>query len=555
MQVYLSGADERTPLTGTPAVGAFNPPPALQLPFEGGAVGPYQQATTGAARYSPPVPAGPYQGASYQSNVGTRFSPEQGGSDDRQTSSVEGYVQCCGCAGSGSWSRIDFSPEAVSFHREERGSCNGPCCASCSMSEDESVLLDRVEMASAHIDAEPYLFAVGLTFLFSFLGSPLGVLLLWASIACCPRTRLSLTTSGDSRPSEFGSRAVLHAPIGRFAEMWDLFKRSFSANRATASLDSTLVPDSSHALSVFSRLDISSTRIITAQENYCCKKSTKDVITHAADVKWVKLPHPSILRCDFCCSKGSALSIGTHESFESVRMDGIMSSRLVPHLRNALLEREPHSGEMSASYATDECCTCTESSKIQIDPDFTTITQPGSLTLFRTSEIPFVYKHKSAIQCCAAIRTLIFIGSALAAYIFALILGPCYTYQTYVGYPYSGYKYVEVCHTGLRVLIGFLLPLGIVLFSLALSWCGVVSLTSLASCCCRVSGVTLGTPGAASSYLAAGCCGRKTANKQHFLRVNDNGSTTDVFAQNALTIIRQARALDVASRTGASKHA
>lgn len=538
MQVYLSGADERTPLS--PTVSGYNPPPAadaMQLPFEPPHSGPYQggasQSSGAAPRYSPPTD----HGASYPADVD-------------KSNSVEGYVQCCGCAGSGSWSRIDFSQEAVSFHREERGSCNGPCCSACSMSEDESVILDHVELASAHIDAEPYLFAIGITLLLSVFGSPLGALLLWASISCCPRTRLSLSTTGDSRPSEFGSHAVLHAPIGRFAEMWSLLKISFSANRANASLGASPVPDSTHALSAFSRLDISSSRVITAQENYCCRKSTKDVITHATNVKWVKVPHPSLLRCDFCCTKGSAISIGTHESFESISMDGIMSSRLVPHIRNVLLERAPHAGELSATFSTDECCSCNEASKIQIDPDFTTITKPGSLLFFRTSDVPFLYKHKSAIQCCAALRTLVFIGGALAAYCIAMILGPCYSYQVYESYRY---RYTYVCYTELRVLIGFLLPVGIALVFLALSWCGVISLTSLASCCCRVSGITMGTPGAASSFVAAGCCGRKSANTLHLLRVNDNGTTADVFADNALTIIRQARALDLASRTGASK--
>ena len=138
------------------------------------------------------------------------------------------------------------------------------------------MLLDHVGIAALYVDAEPYLWYFGIALLLSAFGSILGIIFLVCSVVCFPRTRLTLSTPGDARPTEMGSRTVLHAPAGRHDDIWRRLRESLTANRAAVN-SGKVFRDSTHTLAITtsSRLDISSSRFLSAHANFCCNRSIK----------------------------------------------------------------------------------------------------------------------------------------------------------------------------------------------------------------------------------------------------------------------------------------
>lgn len=465
---------------------------------------------------------------------------------------ISGYVDCCGMCSSGSHAKIVVDQDTVSFRREERGRCFGECCSFCSSMQEESIELEHLEMAEGSWGPDPVTFAWGYFGL--LLGCIPGILCMTLS-QLCPATTVTLTTGGDGRPSE-EEPGFLRLPNGTYTQFWGRLLEFWEGNRAAGAVFAPPppIPPSSHTLSITSRLSIAATRMLSLQARCCCWR--KDVAAHARDVQWVRLPHPHVCNCDCCCC-GTNMQLGVGRSVSaSVRMDGIFSSSLVPHLKQAMLLRGATTGLRPAQFATPDCCTCgAQQSVVTVDTDFTQIKTPGETLLLRTSSIPFVYQKRSSLQCCkASFSALILLGLVTLYITIPFLMQSCYSDYRYDSY--GNRSYYTSCYPAAGAIIPWVIlsPFGLAFVWWLFTLLGLVSMEALAGFCCRFTRVTVGTGGAGAAEGVGGCCNKKGGKQKTLYKWTDSGEEAEVFVATARAAIKASLAADkAASLTGLAK--
>ena len=193
-----------------------------------------------------------------------------------------------------------------------------------------------------------------------------------------------------------------------------------------------------------------------------------------------------------CCSK---IQIGTSgEESLSAPMEGIYASSVARVFQKLLLNRTSIAAQ-GATHKLSACapardCSCPKSTLV-VDNDFIEITKqanmctPGSVVLYRTEDLPWVYSEKSGTLWCKGITSifvLILFGILTPILSFVILFSP------------------------LLILIAVI---GSLVMLMLLNFVGYMHCGAIASLCCSFTVVTLGTPGSGSvDDQVTGCCGK-----------------------------------------------
>jgi hypothetical protein len=422
--------------------------------------------------------------------------------DSRFPLQASGYLGCC-C--DGTWVGVKSTPLSFSTTIEHRG-C-GPCrdeCSSCASAETETVIFNSVTSASL-------------------------------SKAGCDSSRLVLSTVGDRRLLTHLWPEANRVPYEIAATAFEMVKMGWAASRKTniASPDRVLVKESSRLLDSTLEGNFSNfTSNAPRPEQFALSASSTAMLHSAGLVETTETGGGCCCAC--CCSDETRRAIwSTDINFARVSNrvlqlgvrggDIIEISAAKRHSKRTadaimlLSLQKTYAENPKAVFDTGVTC-CSPRAVLSVGTDVTRIEEDqgccvSSMTVMRSSDVPWIYTRKSSIQCFRGILSLLFFLLILFIFALSTFYDPyCDFYRRYLlllrlsvdslSNRRNYYEYDAVCSPDIYIGTFFYL---LVLYYVLLLFTGFPSFHAIGSICCRFTSIVVGTPGAAHARTPTWC--------------------------------------------------